>query len=86
MRRFRDAQGLEGRVRDQPWPRIPDGLLERQGESGEVLDRLLSEGVQVKVPTTINPRPGRELNLTNRLLFSKQQSAEGVRRVLGDQR
>jgi predicted aconitase len=49
----------------------------------EVLDRLLSEGARVKVPTTVNPRPGRELNLTNRLLFSKQSELENQFEALG---
>ncbi len=39
----------------------------------EILEQLVTEGVQVKVPTTVNPRPGGGLNLINRVLFSKQK-------------
>jgi predicted aconitase len=49
----------------------------------EILDRLRGDGVRVRVPTTVNPRPGRNLNLANRLLFSKQPELESQLDELG---
>jgi predicted aconitase len=39
----------------------------------ELLDRLVRAGVRVRVPTTINPRPGRDFSLPNRLLAFRRQ-------------
>ena len=41
-----------------------------------ILDRLAGEGAKVKVPTTVNPRPGRTLTLINRGIFLKQRRLE----------
>jgi predicted aconitase len=41
-----------------------------------ILDQLVAEGVQCKVPTTVNPRPGQNLNLLNRVVFSHQSRLE----------
>ena len=38
----------------------------------QVLERLAAEGLKVKVPTTMNPQPGQEVSLANRLVFSRQ--------------
>lgn len=38
----------------------------------EVLRQVIAEKLKVKVPTTVNPRPGHELNLINKLIFRKQ--------------
>ncbi len=48
-----------------------------------ILAQMVAEGVKCKVPTTVNPRPGRELNLLNRLVFSKQSRLEADLRSLG---
>lgn len=39
-----------------------------------IIEQLVSEGVTVKVPTTLNPRPGEKMNLLNRYIFRKQKS------------
>lgn len=41
-----------------------------------VLKQLVDEGAKVKVPTTTNPRPGREYNLVNRLTFASQSKLD----------
>ncbi len=48
-----------------------------------ILDRLVRDGVGVKVPTTVNPRPGADLNLVNRVVFSKQKKLERLFEALG---
>lgn len=48
-----------------------------------VIERLVADGVRVKVPTTTNPLPGRRRNLVNRLVFSKQQRLERALEKLG---
>ena len=48
-----------------------------------VLDRLLADGARVKVPTTMNPRPGHTLNPLNRILFSRQATIDQGMRELG---
>lgn len=48
-----------------------------------VLDSLLADGARVKVPTTLNPRPGHTLNPLNRLLFSRQTKIDHAMRELG---
>jgi hypothetical protein len=49
----------------------------------KILELLVAEGVRVKVPTTINPRPGRDLNLINRIIFSKQKWLDRQLEYLG---
>ncbi len=48
-----------------------------------ILRRLVSEGVKVKVPTTLNPRPGRDFNLVNRLVMSRQRMLDNYLNALG---
>jgi predicted aconitase len=48
-----------------------------------ILAQLTAERVRCSVPTTVNPRPGRDLNLLNRLLFSKQAQLEASLESLG---
>lgn len=42
----------------------------------EILDVMVKEGLRVKVPTTLNPRPLGEIGLLNRLMISKQEFLE----------
>ncbi len=49
----------------------------------DIISRLANEGAKVRVPTTINPRPGRELNLQNRITFSRQKQLERDSAALG---
>ena len=49
----------------------------------DILERLLKDGARCKVPTTINPRPGADLNLPNRFLFGKQKRLEALYSRLG---
>ena len=49
----------------------------------DVLDRITAEGLRVKVPTTVNPRPGRERNIPNRIAFAKQSRLEGWLEAIG---
>ena len=48
-----------------------------------VLDQILKEGVRVKVPTTINPRPGHDISLLNRIAFIKQNALDYKLKALG---
>jgi predicted aconitase len=48
-----------------------------------ILEQLVREGVKVKVPTTLNPRPGQALNLVNRLVFSRQGKLDSRLAALG---
>ncbi len=48
-----------------------------------ILERLVAEGAKVRVPTTVNPRPGNELNLKNRVAFMRQKSLERMFAALG---
>ena len=48
-----------------------------------VLERLTAEKVRVKVPTTVNPRPGQDLHIFNRLALSKQNQLEEWLAALG---
>ena len=41
-----------------------------------ILGQVISDGIKVKVPTSCNPRPGRDLNTINRILLSKQDYLE----------
>ncbi len=49
----------------------------------KILERLTEEGVRVKVPTSVNPRPGYELNCINRFAFLHQKKLEGMLNSLG---
>ena len=49
----------------------------------KIIDQLVNEGARVKVPTTINPRPGNDLNLVNRAVFSAQKRFESQMKALG---
>ncbi|MEW5735582.1 MAG: aconitase X, partial [Thermodesulfobacteriota bacterium] len=49
----------------------------------EVLKRLVDEGASVRVPTTVNPRPGHDLNLINRVVFMLQKTLEDSFQKLG---
>lgn len=49
----------------------------------KILDMLTAEGVRVKVPTTVNPRPGNDLHLLNRATFSNQKRLEIKLEALG---
>ena len=49
----------------------------------KILEQLVADGVRVKVPTTVNPRPGRDLNLINRITFRRQNFLEKSFAALG---
>ena len=36
----------------------------------KILEKCINDGLQVKVPTTINPRPGRDYGFINRIAFA----------------
>lgn len=48
-----------------------------------ILERLVAENVKVKVPATINPRPGRELDFLNRVTFMAQNKLEKLLEGIG---
>ncbi len=48
-----------------------------------ILERFVKEGIRVKVPTTVNPRPGRELSMVNRYIFKRQGSLEACYERIG---
>ncbi len=49
----------------------------------KVLDFFINEGLKVKVPTTINPRPGDDYGFINRIAFAKQNQLEHKMMKLG---
>jgi len=49
----------------------------------KILDQLVAEGSRVKVKTTLNPRPGYEQNLINRITFKNQKRLEKNLSALG---
>ena len=49
----------------------------------KILVRLVAEGARVKVKTTLNPRPGYEQNLINRVAFRNQKRLEKNLDALG---
>lgn len=49
----------------------------------KVLDQLVAENIRVKVPTTVNPRAGHNLNLLNRIILGKQKKLERSLEALG---
>src|SRR3972149_186552 len=48
-----------------------------------ILKQLVDEGVKVKVLPRVTPRPGRGLNLVNRLVFGEQARLEARLAALG---
>jgi predicted aconitase len=48
-----------------------------------IIDQLVADRAKVKVPTTLNPRPGEKLNLINRLIFRKQKNFDRKMEALG---
>ena len=48
-----------------------------------ILEEMVAEGVRCKVPTTVNPRPGRTLSLINRFAFRQQRQLEANLHSLG---
>ena len=48
-----------------------------------ILNQLVEEGVQCKVLTTVNPRPGYDLHLGNKLAFAKQEMLESLLADIG---
>ncbi|QBY04048.1 DUF521 domain-containing protein [Thalassotalea sp. HSM 43] len=49
----------------------------------EIISQLVSAGIKVKVPTTLNPRPGYDYTPQNRLIFKSQQWHEQQLEALG---
>ena len=49
----------------------------------QVLARLADEGSRFKVQTTVNPRPGREYSIINRVAFAKQPALDATHERLG---
>ena len=49
----------------------------------EMLARIVRDGARVRVPTTVNPRPGIHFSLQNRLIFRGQQKLEMLFNALG---
>ena len=49
----------------------------------KILDQLVAEGARVKVKTTLNPRPGYEQNLINRITFKNQKKLERNLEAIG---
>jgi cis-L-3-hydroxyproline dehydratase len=49
----------------------------------ELLERLVREGLKVRVPTTVNPHPGYEFALQNRVVFHGQKHHEENLAALG---
>jgi predicted aconitase len=48
-----------------------------------ILNQLVKEGVQCKVLTTVNPRPGYNLHIGNKIVFAKQKVLEKLLADLG---
>lgn len=49
----------------------------------EILARIKADNLKVKVPTTINPRPGESLHLLNKIIFGKQNYLEECFKGMG---
>lgn len=49
----------------------------------EIIERLISEGVKFKVPTTVNPRPGYDYKWHNKIAFRHQKEHEENLQKLG---
>ncbi|HVN70867.1 MAG TPA: aconitase X catalytic domain-containing protein [Desulfomonilia bacterium] len=50
----------------------------------QILGQIASEGLKVRVPTTVNPRPGYNLNFINRrIAFPKQEPLEELLAAIG---
>ena len=49
-----------------------------------ILQQIVAEGLKVRVPTTVNPRPGYDLNFLNRhLAFPNQETLENLLSAIG---
>ncbi len=49
----------------------------------EILDRIKMDNLKVKVPTTINPRPGKDLHFLNKIVFGRQNYLENCFQAMG---
>lgn len=49
----------------------------------EIVRQLVDAGIKVKVPTTLNPRPGFDYKLQNRIIFKSQKWHEAQLEALG---
>jgi cis-L-3-hydroxyproline dehydratase len=49
----------------------------------QILGRLADEGAKFRVTTTLDPRPGWDLNLINRAIFARQKKLESCYSTLG---
>lgn len=49
----------------------------------KVLDQFINEGLKVKVPTTVNPKPGHDYSLINRIAFAHQNQLDRKMMKLG---
>jgi len=49
----------------------------------DVLDKIADAGLKVKVPTTVNPRPGLDYSIVNRAAFAKQKRLEKAYAAIG---
>jgi predicted aconitase len=50
----------------------------------QILERIAAEGLKVRVPTSVNPRPGSELNFINRrMVFTNQKTLERLLEAIG---
>ena len=49
----------------------------------EIVRQLVDAGIRVKVPTTLNPRPGFDFKIQNRIIFKKQKWHEAQLEALG---
>ena len=49
----------------------------------KILDQCINDGLQVKVPTTINPRPGHNYGFINHIAFAKQNQLDRKMKKLG---
>ena len=49
-----------------------------------ILRQMAAEGLKVRIPTTVNPRPGYDLNFLNRhIVFTKQKPLEELLSAIG---
>ena len=51
----------------------------------EIVSKLVEAGIRVKVPTTLNPRPGYDYAPQNRIVFKSQKWHEAQLEALGQQ-
>ncbi|MBU0994219.1 MAG: aconitase X catalytic domain-containing protein [Proteobacteria bacterium] len=48
-----------------------------------IINRIVTDGLKVKVPTTVNPRPGNRLHMVNQVVMNKQQFLENSFKKMG---